>query len=214
MAIKLANSLPATQCFANRPDNNGSNEPDGSLEKPLTGPSGPDKTTLLQLIKGQSSTEEGRVVISTSDKDTGLMPQQPDILRGTLRYNLCLHRTCSDNELHNALRLVELDSWFKALPDGFDTWLAQGERLPSGGEQKRPGIIRLLLQDTQILLLDEPFAGVDHTRASRILSRPHAQWNNKPVTINGYDKTLIHPEDLQINPKPISDSRRCEQQQT
>ncbi len=162
----------------------------------ITAPSGHGKTTFLHLLMGHLQPDDGLISIENASADEiGLMPQKIDLLRGTLRYNLCLHRQYSDEDLTDALRLVELDQWFLQLAGGFDTWLGEGERLLSGGELKRLGLARLILQDSQILLLDEPTAGIDQPRANRILNKLHEHWRGKLVIINSHDTSLMHSSD-------------------
>ncbi|MFT6914883.1 MAG: ATP-binding cassette subfamily C protein CydC [Motiliproteus sp.] len=157
----------------------------------ITAPSGHGKTTFLQLLMGRLQPGEGVISIGkTTAGQLGLMPQEIELLRGTLRYNLCLHLPHSDEYLEETLRLVELQQWCEQLPQGLDTWLGKGERMLSGGELKRLGLARLILQDAQMLLLDEPTAGIDQPRAARILDRLHRHWNGKLVIINSHDASL------------------------
>ncbi|SIS41580.1 amino acid ABC transporter ATP-binding/permease protein [Neptunomonas antarctica] len=162
----------------------------------ITAPSGHGKTTLLHLLTGQLNPYQGTInIIGANAGQLCLMPQQIDLLRGTLRYNLCLHQPHSDEALLKSLTLVELDHWLRQLPDGLDTWLGNGERMLSGGELKRLGMARLLLQDSRILLLDEPTAGIDQQRAVRILNRLHQHWAGKLVIINSHDSSLMCDSD-------------------
>ncbi|WP_028468337.1 amino acid ABC transporter ATP-binding/permease protein [Neptunomonas japonica] len=176
----------------------------GTLTAPhwywLTAPSGHGKTTLQHLLTGRLTPSSGNINIHGSHAEQiNSMPQKIDLLRGTVRYNLCLHQTHTDEALIKALTLVELDDWLQQLPDGLNTWLGHGERMPSGGELKRLGIARLLLQDSRILLLDEPTAGIDQPRATRILNKLHQHWAGKLVIINSHDSSLISSSDKIFN---------------
>jgi ABC-type transport system involved in cytochrome bd biosynthesis fused ATPase/permease subunit len=70
--------------------------------------------------------------------------------------------------LHKAL----LDEWFNKLPEGLDTWIGEHGMKLSGGERQRLAIARTLLQDTPIVVFDEPTehldAGTEMTLVSRI----------------------------------------------
>ncbi|WP_370280329.1 amino acid ABC transporter ATP-binding/permease protein [Pontibacterium sp.] len=167
----------------------------------LTAASGCGKTTLLQLIAGRLQPKEGNIRIRGPQglsEDIGLMPQRIGILRGSLRYNLCLNHSYTDTQLMQALQMVELDNWCASLPEGLDSWLGQGELMPSGGEIKRLGLARLILQDRPILLLDEPTAGIDQQRAARIFKRLRPHWQDKLVLISSHDRSLITPADMEI----------------
>lgn len=176
----------------------------GTLTAPhwywLTAPSGHGKTTLQHLITGQLMPHTGNISIhGCHAEQINSMPQKIDLLRGTVRYNLCLHQIHTDEALIEVLTLVELDDWLQQLPDGLNTWLGHGERMLSGGELKRLGIARLLLQDSRILLLDEPTAGIDQPRAARILNKLHQHWTGKLVVINSHDSSLMSNSDKVFN---------------
>lgn len=168
----------------------------------ITAPSGHGKTTFLQLLTGFLQPQSGCISISvakTTQQPIAFMPQKIDLLRGTLRYNLSLHQSHSDEALISALEIVELHQWLETLPDGLDSWLGDGERMLSGGELKRLGLARLLLQPAPIVLLDEPTAGIDQARATRILQRLHTQWTDKLVLINSHDLSLVSEPDQVIS---------------
>lgn len=167
----------------------------------LTATSGGGKSTLLRLIAGQLTGPTNTLKIYSpahADNSIGLMPQQVGILRASLRDNLCLHNNYSDAQLWQALALVELDTWVKALPEGLDTWLGDGERMPSGGEIKRLGLARIILQDRPVILLDEPTAGIDAERSRRILKRLRQRWSDRLVIISSHERSLMRPEEQEI----------------
>ncbi|WP_428034208.1 amino acid ABC transporter ATP-binding/permease protein [Amphritea sp.] len=165
----------------------------------LTNPSGRGKTTLLQLLAGQLQPQQGQITVSGAGiKQIGMMPQQISLLQGSLRFNLCLHQQYSDAELWQVLKTVELDQWASGLPEQLDSWLGKGSLLPSGGEMKRLGLARLILQDRKVLLLDEPTAGIDAERSLRILQRLRQQWHNRLVIISSHESGLIGKNDIKL----------------
>ena len=158
----------------------------------ICGASGRGKSTLIALLAGQLQVNSGRIELALAGPgQVGLMPQRIDILRASLRDNLCLNHAHSDDELMAALRLVELEPWAQKLPQGLDTWLGDGEWQPSGGESKRLGLARLILQNPQLILLDEPAAGMDVLLAQRIFARLAEHWQDKLVIANTHDRGLI-----------------------
>ncbi len=165
----------------------------------LTNPSGRGKTTLLQLLAGQLQPQQGQITVSGAGiKQIGMMPQQISLLQGSLRFNLCLHQQYSDAELWQVLKTVELDQWASGLPEQLDSWLGKGSLLPSGGEMKRLGLARLILQDRKVLLLDEPTAGIDAERSLRILQRLRQQWHDRLVIISSHESGLIGENDIKL----------------
>ncbi|EAR62357.1 amino acid ABC transporter ATP-binding/permease protein [Neptuniibacter caesariensis] len=154
----------------------------------LKGPSGCGKSTLLQLLNGDLNPTQGRIEFDGfQPHKVQFMPQRIDILRASLRDNLCLHHPHSDEQLWTALEQVELASWAKHLPHGLDTWLGENEWQPSGGESKRIGLARILLQDPNLILLDEPTAGLDTDLSVTLLQRLADQWKDKLVICSSHE---------------------------
>ncbi|WP_299195015.1 ATP-binding cassette domain-containing protein [uncultured Amphritea sp.] len=165
----------------------------------LTTPSGQGKTTLMQLLAGQLQSQQGRITFSGIEANQiGLMPQQISLLQGSLRFNLCLHQPYSDAVLWETLKMVELDHWASGLPEQLDSWLGKGAHLPSGGEVKRLGLARLILQDRKVLLLDEPTAGIDTERSQRILQRLRQHWSGHIIIISSHDTALMTTPDIRL----------------
>jgi len=166
----------------------------------ICGPSGSGKSTLIALLAGQLQPQQGSLTLPLPAQPpgvipagVGLMPQRIDILRASLRDNLNLHHGHTDEQLWQALALVELKHWAEQLPQGLDTWLGDGEWQASGGEIKRLGLARLILQDQPLMLLDEPAAGLDSALAQRIFQRLSEHWQAKLVIANTHDRQLIQP---------------------
>jgi ATP-binding cassette subfamily C protein CydC len=109
------------------------------------------------------------------------------IIRSTLRHNLDFTGQCSDEEILDSLKKVELSEWVESLPKQLDTWIGPGEWEPSGGELKRIGLARLLLKQADILLLDEPFAGMDAELQTRLIKTLRELWQQKLVLLVSHD---------------------------
>ena len=162
----------------------------------LGGESGRGKTTLLRLLAGELRATSGKISFSCCDAEQiGYMPQQIQILRSTLRHNLDLKGEHSDEALWEALEIVQLADWAKDLPNALDTWIGKGEWEPSGGESKRLGLARLLLQQTEIIVLDEPFAGMDLELQRELIAGLRRVWRNRLVIIVSHDLELRAPEE-------------------
>ena len=70
--------------------------------------------------------------------------------------------------MFEALKLVELDSFVRELPDGLDTMVGPLGLNFSGGEKQRLKLARVLLRETPIVILDEPFEFLDAQMVERI----------------------------------------------
>lgn len=117
----------------------------------LRGASGCGKTTLLRLLAGLERPSSGRVV-GLDDKRVSVCFQEDRLLPWcTALENVTL--ACGDAE-----RARELLCQF-GLADCLDSRPAQ----MSGGQQRRVALARALSVDADLLLLDEPFTGMDAT---------------------------------------------------
>jgi len=139
----------------------------------LFGPSGAGKTTVLRCIAGLERLE-GRVVVGGQvwqdagrfrpphQRAVGYVFQEPSLfehlsVRGNLEFGL--KRSGSPR-----LGLADVAAFL-----GLDPLLGRGVRKLSGGERQRVAIGRALLAQPEILLLDEPLAGLDGEARSEIL---------------------------------------------
>ena len=154
----------------------------------IQGRSGSGKSTVARLLIGaenlESSTDKNnRITINgelTLNKiclenwysHLAYLEQRNTLFAGTLGYNLTLGLPkVSEKEVWEALTMVELFDWTNALPQGLNTWLGEAGSKVSGGQARRICLARLLLRNPQLVILDEPFNGIDDAMATRI-------WNN------------------------------------
>lgn len=146
----------------------------------LLGRTGCGKSTLLQLLTRAWDPQQGEIVLngiplnSWTEADlrsrTSVVTQRVHLFTSTLRDNLLLAApNASDEELSTALHQVGLDKLLDN-EQGLNAWLGEGGRQLSGGELRRLGLARALLQNGDLLLLDEPTEGLDAETEQQILS--------------------------------------------
>ncbi|WP_338215330.1 thiol reductant ABC exporter subunit CydC [Companilactobacillus muriivasis] len=137
----------------------------------LLGPSGIGKTTILQLILGDLSPQQGQIRINNLDISQiqekresifSVLNQKPFLFNTTLMNNVRLgNEHKSDAEVKKAIERVGLKPLVESLPDKYNTIVGENGSRFSGGEQERIALARILLQDAPIVLLDEPTVGLD-----------------------------------------------------
>lgn len=127
----------------------------------LKGPSGCGKTTLLRLISGLETAESG-TIIGIRPEETAFLFQENRLLpwRSVEQHLTDVMARPDTDRARELLALVELEGEENRLPAQL-----------SGGMGRRLALGRALALESRLLLLDEPFAGVDPDRAERILMR-------------------------------------------
>lgn len=142
----------------------------------IVGASGAGKSTLLMTLAGEIEPVSGQITLNGTDytkmahgQSLGFLGQTVDIFDQTLADNLRLGKpSASDDELLAVLDKVGLLSWLNAQPKGLATPLGEYGMAISGGQARRIALARLLLTPKAILLLDEPFAGLDGNTRQKV----------------------------------------------
>ena len=146
----------------------------------ILGRSGAGKSTLKALIHGDLSPTRGSIEIDGAPSCSlreqmprimSVVHQDPYLFGTTLYDNLCVGRaSATREEALDALDKVGLSGLVASLPQGIDTMVDEGGLRFSGGERHRIALARILLADAPIVMLDEPFAGLDPVTESKLLA--------------------------------------------
>ena len=174
----------------------------------IRGPSGCGKSTLLQMLAGELSLLKGEVTLNGAawhDYDwrdqLGYLGQHLDIFDQSLAANLHLGKAdASGAELLAALNKVGLSQWLQAQPQGLATPLGEYGAAVSGGQARRIALARLLLKPRRVLLLDEPFAGLDaQTRAQVWQNVRTHQKDDLLIIVSHHEWDMGHCESLTLD---------------
>ncbi len=152
----------------------------------ITGRSGAGKSTLLDALAGELLPEQGYLKLNGQNfvdflpsENIGYLAQQVDIFDLTLAENLRLGKVdAGDDELWQVLEKTALADWAHAQPQGLQTRLGEYGTAVSGGQARRIALARLLLKPRALLILDEPFAGLDEANRSRLADMLIAEQKN------------------------------------
>lgn len=148
----------------------------------VIGPSGGGKTTLLRLLLGMLSAQEGEIRMTggtpektvaaspASRKLFAYVPQDNTLFSGTIAENLRLTRPdATDDQLRDALSIACAWEFVSALPDGLDSRVGESGEGLSKGQIQRICIARALLSNAPVLLLDEATGALDAKTEQQLL---------------------------------------------
>ncbi|MBK8840445.1 MAG: ATP-binding cassette domain-containing protein [Hyphomonadaceae bacterium] len=159
----------------------------------LSGRSGVGKSTVLEAIAALRPICAGSLSYGGIEQETvrpasvlarvAIAPQIPSFLPGSLREQLVYGRPdASDEDISAALAMVCMtDVVVGRGPDDASVY--------SGGEQRRLGVARALIADPELLLLDEPFAGLEVDLSQRIRANL-ARWvgeGRRAIVFTGHE---------------------------
>ena len=145
----------------------------------IVGPSGAGKTTLINLLLRLIKPTSGKIEIGEINtknfslqswtKFTSLVPQETDLMSGSLLSNIEFFRThMSNDEKRDALEAVQLDELL-APNMGYESFaISEGGDNLSGGQKQRVSIARSLAGNPKLLVLDEPTSALDNRSESLI----------------------------------------------
>jgi ATP-binding cassette subfamily B protein AbcA/BmrA len=139
----------------------------------LVGATGAGKSTLVNVITRLYPINQGSISLNGESyldfsiqhwrEFFSVVLQENSILSGSIRTNLTLglNKKVTDNELWNALAMVQLKDYVSQLPKGLDNLIGEEGSKFSGGQRQRLQIARAYLRNFKFLILDEATSSLD-----------------------------------------------------
>lgn len=142
----------------------------------LLGPSGGGKSTLLNIIAGVVKPDSGE--IQCSYRRIAYVFQEYRLLPWlTAEENITAVSGCTADKARELLEAMELGAEGQTYPDSL-----------SGGMKQRVNIARALAFDAELLLLDEPFKGLDAALRERIITRVTEYHKGRSLLLVTHDR--------------------------
>lgn len=147
----------------------------------IVGPTGAGKTTMVKLLMRFYDVTEGAILVDDLDirqfkrndlrKLFGMVLQDTWLYNDTIRENIRYgKRDASDDEVHQAAKMAQVDHFVQTLPDGYDMILNEESSNISAGQKQLMTIARAILADPKVLILDEATSSVD-TRTEILIQK-------------------------------------------
>ncbi len=174
----------------------------------IVGPSGAGKSTISRILFRFYDINSGRVTIDGQDiRDVtqqslrgaiGVVPQDTVLFNDTILYNIRYGRPdATDEEVHDAARLAQIDRFIATLPHGYATMVGERGLKLSGGEKQRVAIARTLLKGPPILMLDEATSALDsHTEKEIQDALDRVAANRTTLVIAHRLSTIVHADNI------------------
>lgn len=163
----------------------------------IVGESGAGKTTLLYLLMKLFAPDSGNIAINGKIYASTFTNY---IFSSSIRENFkIMHENITDEEILTALKVVGIENF------DIDAEIGEDGANLSGGERNRLQIALALAKDAEILILDEPTAGIDKVRAEKLVGKLIEATKNRTLIIITHDSNyfsemgrieLVHKENL------------------
>jgi ATP-binding cassette subfamily B protein len=155
----------------------------------IVGPSGAGKSSLVGLLLGWHRPAEGSVLVDGAPlegkldelrRQTAWVDPAVQIWNRSFLENICYGSDADrEREVGSVIEAANLRHVLEQLPGGLQTKLGEGGGLVSGGEGQRVRLGRAMLRpDVRLVILDEPFRGLDGEQRRELLVRARKLWSH------------------------------------
>jgi len=163
----------------------------------VVGATGSGKSTLLSVMAGLLQPDKGTVWIA--NRSASIVFQEPFLFSGTIRHNINMGRSITDNVLQKSLYLAGADGFVGALEEGVNTVIGERGISLSGGQRQRISLARAIAQESSVLLLDDTTSALDTITESIVIDRLRGSENiittiivaSRPSTIALADEVIF-----------------------
>ena len=169
----------------------------------IVGRTGSGKSTITLCLFRILEATEGKIFIDDIDISTigldklrnnlTIIPQDPALMEGTLRYNIDPLERCSDSDIISVMEKIGFDYIVKRNNAGLNQEIAEGGSNLSVGEKQLICITRAILRKSKIIIMDEATASIDYKTEEMIQKAISDLLNDSTfITIAHRIKTIIN----------------------
>ncbi len=168
----------------------------------ILGRMGSGKSTLHKLILGLYPPCEGQITLDSTDihqldpthlrRIISYVAQEPSLFYGTVRENITVASPWADDQaLIQAAQISGVESFVKTHPAGYDMPTGERGECISGGQRQAIAIARALIQNSKILLMDEPTSAMDSSSEKAFIEALQAYYQDKTLLLITHKQSML-----------------------
>lgn len=183
----------------------------------FVGPIGSGKSTLFNLIMKYQLPSSGHIYLdgvpytSMSDievrKRIGYVPQSPILFNRTIYDNIAYGNGASRKQVEQMFHDLDMQGMLQTLPAGLDTSCGKSGSFLSGGQRQIIIIMRVLLQNPDIVLFDEPTSAVDDATKQHVMALLHKVMEGRTIVMITHDPRLMKLADHVVNMNELAKTK-------
>jgi ATP-binding cassette subfamily C protein LapB len=175
----------------------------------MIGRIGSGKSTIAKLILKLYEPTSGKVLLDGIDiaqidpadlrRFIAYVPQDIHLFRGTIQENIVsTEQHPAVEDIINAAQVSGVEDFVKTHPLGFDMPIGERGAGLSGGQRQSVGVARALMQESSVMIMDEPTNAMDTTTEAQLLSRLNSELQTQSVMIITQKLSLLDMVDRVI----------------
>ncbi|CAH1215707.1 putative ABC transporter ATP-binding protein [Paenibacillus plantiphilus] len=159
----------------------------------IVGLSGSGKSTIIKLMLGLLKKKSGHVLYDGIDIDeiklnslydhVSYISQEAPIFDTTIRENIVFDNEIADDQIYGILERVHLKEKVVSFPNRLDTMVGERGLKLSGGERQRLAFARIIAQQRNIVILDEPVSALDNITEKSIMNSMLKMFTGKTLIV-------------------------------
>ncbi|WP_260631586.1 ABC transporter ATP-binding protein [Neobacillus niacini] len=174
----------------------------------VVGATGAGKSSIISLINRFYDYQKGSITLDGVDikevrihdlrKHIGIIQQDAFVFSGTVFDNIRLnHKHVSDAEIIRGAKALKIDSFFRMLPEGYETMLGEEGTVLSAGQKQLLSFLRAMIADNDVLILDEATANIDtETETAVQITLKEMSKNRTTIIIAHRLSTIQHADKI------------------
>jgi ATP-binding cassette subfamily C protein LapB len=188
----------------------------------IIGRIGSGKSTIAKLILKLYEPTSGKILIDDIDitqidpadlrRFISYVPQDVHLFKGTIKENIISSEQHPDAAtIINAAQVSGVEEFVRTHPLGYDMPIGERGAGLSGGQRQSVGVARALVQDSSIMIMDEPTNAMDQTTEKRLMDRLKEELKEHTVVIITQKMALLDMVDRVIvmhNSKILIDGQK------